>query len=735
MTQANRRSFLLVLAIISLACLWLAGSHLLVVPLIESAYGGESLPIFNNIISGQAVHSVQYYVAIWKSISRNVLLVLLWAGGVLLVITRPEFQHYVATKHGRKTVLTRSLAILSAVVLLSVLSYLMLADQFLDSSGDRVLFSRLLLIWIAAHLITTAALLHRQALARMRDFFGVPTHPINLAVFRVILFGTILLSFGVSEIAWFSQIPAELRDSPLGFEWLSNHLPINVTWATISSRLFLLSCFTAMIGFFTRTSAWFTVILGYYVLGIPQLFGKVSHDHFLLWFAAILAVSRCGDVVSIDAVVSAWKRADRGVITPPAPSRIYAVPLRFVWLLIGIIYFFPGFWKWWTPGLDWALSDNLKFHLYSKWSEFGGWTPFFSLDQYPFMYKLGGMATMIFELSFLFLILFPGLRMLAVLGGLAFHNLSWAFMGIRFLGLQLCYVAFINWNALFRRLGRTLYKQEMYLIYDGNCRLCRRTIASVRVFDIFGRVTYLNAFDDEALAHHRLLWLDSAMIRTDMQAVVQSRNWGGFSAYRRLAARIPVLWPLLPFLYLWPITTIGNRTYRHVADSRGCDIVAKPSLHTEGSGAPTPRLHVLIAVGVLLLGVNAVFGVGHVVDGWPFACFPTFAGILGPERQSIMIFTVSSSGEMIPVEEYSLSAKFSTGRFKALIADILRSKDLEQRQNQLKALWQLWAEHDATLQRVNSIRFYRVTLLNSPERQSENPVNQELLFQLELQSR
>ena len=44
-------------------------------------------------------------------------------------------------------------------------------------------------------------------------------------------------------------------------------------------------------------------------------------------------------------LVAAWKRANRGVTDPPGPSRTYALPIRFVWLLMGLIYFFPGFWN------------------------------------------------------------------------------------------------------------------------------------------------------------------------------------------------------------------------------------------------------------------------------------------------------------------------------------------------------------------------------------------------------
>jgi len=249
---------------------------------------------------------------------------------------------------------------------------------------SRLFLSKIIIAIIAIQLLIVASLKHRHILCVMRQFFAATTHPINLAVFRVVLFYTIFESVDVSSVMWFSQIPAELRVAPQGLGWLLDYLPINATCAKVTSLLLLVSSFTGIIGLFTRTSALLITVLSFYVLGIPQFYGKVNHYHHLLWFAAILAASRCGDVFSCDAILAAWRRADHGVTEPPGPSRIYALPLRFVWLLIGVIYFFAGFWKVWSAGVDWALSDNLKFIMYAKWIDLGGWTPVFRIDQYPF---------------------------------------------------------------------------------------------------------------------------------------------------------------------------------------------------------------------------------------------------------------------------------------------------------------------------------------------------------------
>ena len=244
-----------------------------------------------------------------------------------------------------------------------------------------------------------------------------------------------------------------------------------------------------MIGLFSRTSALLTALLSIYVLGIPQFYGKVNHYHHLVWFAAILATSRCGDVLSVDAVISAWRRGEWRI--PGAiPSAIgYALPLRFIWILLGIGYFFSGVWKLWDTGFDWFLSDNMKLVMYQKWTELGGWTPLFRIDHYPSLYKLSALAAVVFEISFVFLIFLRRLRLLAPIGGFAFHNSTSLFMQISFPSLWRCYVSFFRWDSIFAAIGRTLYPEKLQLVYDGNCRLCRRTIGTLSALDVLGRIT------------------------------------------------------------------------------------------------------------------------------------------------------------------------------------------------------------------------------------------------------
>src|SRR6516165_1416599 len=412
--------------------------------------------------------------------------------------------------------------------------------EYYFESG-RVQFSRLVMLAVCLQAIVVAALLRRETRQTVVDFFTARSSPINLAVLRIVFFAVLFQFVDVEHVVWFSQIPPELRFPPVGVGWLLPYVPVTPSAVALTAVMLRVCCLLALVGLFSRTSAALAALLALYVLGVPQLYGKVNHYHYLVAFAALLAASPCGDALSYDAVRAAWRRADRGQTAPPAPSMAYALPLRFVWLLVGLIYFFPGFWKLWSSGFDWAFSDNLSLQMHAKWLEYGDWTPFFRLDQHPLLSQAAAFLTIVFEISFVFLVFFPR--------GLLFHTLTYVFMVI-FFNVTAVYVAFVDWSALSMRLGRWLFPEPLSFVYDGRCRTCRRLIATLRTFDVFGRVSYVDGRDPDALRVNGLDWLDADALGGSVYAVRGRRSWAGVAAYQAIAPRVPVLWPVLPFLTL-----------------------------------------------------------------------------------------------------------------------------------------------------------------------------------------
>ncbi|MFT3769741.1 MAG: HTTM domain-containing protein [Minicystis sp.] len=285
-------------------------------------------------------------------------------------------------------------------------------------------------------------------------FFRAEETPLRLGVFRALFFAGFFIVFPPGEVVFFSRLP------PVLIQGLADPLPL---WRLIVPapaitpmlvRLFLVLCFCAMIGFCTRFAALGFVALGFYLLGIPQIYGKVNHDHHLLWCALVLGLSPSGDAFSVDAIL----RRGLGGAAPPARSRVYGLPIRVIWLLMGILYFWPGFWKVVQHGSAWVHPDTLASHLYLKWFEDPGFSPLFRVDRVPWLCTVGSCLVIAFELSWIFLIPFARTRPIAVALGIVFHNTTSVLMNIAFLSLQICYTVFVDWEAVVRwiraRLGR-----------------------------------------------------------------------------------------------------------------------------------------------------------------------------------------------------------------------------------------------------------------------------------------
>lgn len=269
----------------------------------------------------------------------------------------------------------------------------------------------------------------------LQNYFVEPSSAFNLGVFRAVVFGAILYTFNLPQVVWFSKLPKALQEAPFPWKPILPHLPIEPGISQVLGILFIAFCILAILGVLTRVSAWAVVILGIYLLGIPQFYGKVNHYHHLLWFAFLMAVYPSGHGFSVDNLIK--KREN-------VSSQIYGVPIRIAWLLMGIVYFTAGFAKIYHGGAAWVFSDNLHNQMLMCWYE-KGWDAF-GIPVPSWLMKLGGLFTLGFELSFVFLILFKKTRAIAAITGILFHNSTWLFLGIPFIPLQLMYLSFINWK-------------------------------------------------------------------------------------------------------------------------------------------------------------------------------------------------------------------------------------------------------------------------------------------------
>lgn len=300
------------------------------------------------------------------------------------------------------------------------------------------------------------------ALSKIKSFFYQPSHPVNLSIFRIVLFSLIFTHIDLHQLILLSHVPKQLIFPPKMLFWSLDFIPISEKWITISYLIFYVTCILSIVGLFTQFSIFATTVLSFYLLGIPNFFGKVDHYHHLVLFATIMIVSRCSDVWSVDALLKSKKSEYM-----PKPSILYGFPVRVIWLIFGVLYFFPGFWKAFDGGLGhWIFSDTLKFIMYDSWYA-SNFIPFFRLDYYPLLYKFSALLTVLFETSFIFFLFLGRVRYFVIIGGLIFHCLTYAFLKIYFLDLQICYVIFFDFTFLYDWYTRSILNKN-YVITSGS---------------------------------------------------------------------------------------------------------------------------------------------------------------------------------------------------------------------------------------------------------------------------
>lgn len=257
----------------------------------------------------------------------------------------------------------------------------------------------------------------------------------------------------------FEALPQELWAPPPGTAWLE-FLPVNGVLISISAVVLTGSSLLLALGWRPKWTATAAAVAFFYLGWLTTLSGKVDHSHHLFWVLVVLAVSPCAN---------AW------AIRPENRQGSYRWSVFAVMVMLGLIYFGAGLPKLFSAGLAWGWSENLTNtmlnHAWEKGNNISWW-----LVDMPVLGRLLGTAGLLFELTFLPLILIPTTRRWVWPAGLMFHWGTWLILGIPFLSLQAMYVVFLPWD----RAGDPSPPS------DNQRRVLTILVASVAIFSISG---------------------------------------------------------------------------------------------------------------------------------------------------------------------------------------------------------------------------------------------------------
>lgn len=110
--------------------------------------------------------------------------------------------------------------------------------------------------------------------------------------------------------------------------------------------------------------------------------------------------------------------------------------------------------------------------------------------------------------------------------------------------------------------------ERAIVLYDGQCRLCGASVRRLRALDWRKRLAFADVRDPAVQAAHPSVSPDRALARMHLVPPGGGPILDGFRAFRWIAGRLPLLWPMWPFLWLPGAVPMGNRVYDWVARNR-----------------------------------------------------------------------------------------------------------------------------------------------------------------------
>jgi len=228
--------------------------------------------------------------------------------------------------------------------------------------------------------------------------------------------------------------------------------PRNAALMGIVQILWKTSLISSAVGFLSRFSMVTAAALGFFLLGLPNCFGKIHHlDGFPVLLLTILALSHCSDALSLDRVV--W----RGRSTPENPSARYRWPVRLMQTLFLLVFFAAGYAKLRHSGLAWITAANMR----AIWlGELFTHTPPTALGSVlahsTWLCQLAAVATVAVELSALPALFFRRLRVVTLTGLLGMQALIALMLGVYFTPHLVGYALFLPWESSYRKLARSV---------------------------------------------------------------------------------------------------------------------------------------------------------------------------------------------------------------------------------------------------------------------------------------
>lgn len=414
-----------------------------------------------------------------------------------------------------------------------------------------------------------------SALAHLRSFWTTPVRAEPIAFFRIMIALIVFADTATSLLPfaehWFTPAgpnPVALAPTLNHMYWPWSMLEGQATTGQAYALTIALLCSAALVcvGLGTRLACvamW--ALLALIHLRAPNILN--AGDILLRVAAFYLVLLPAGAAYSLDNRILAARGVARDGNVAPWSLRLAQIQICIVYLFTAIEKL-RGFVSLDNPG-DWiggqAVRRTMAHALIARWPWFNDMPQWLSMP--------ATWITLGWELLFPALVLWRRTRYAALAYGVILH------IGI-FATMEVTHFSFttIAWYWLFipavvvmdlagRQSGGT-ERRIHTVFFDGMCPVCKKAKRNLERLDWLGRLRYEDIHNRPAAEAALPAVTYADMLRQMYVKRPDGSYFGGFEAFRALAAVLPLCWPLVPFLWLPGAKWIGTRMYKFIARNR-----------------------------------------------------------------------------------------------------------------------------------------------------------------------
>lgn len=289
---------------------------------------------------------------------------------------------------------------------------------------------------------------------KWRRFWFAVNDPSDLAICRILFFAIVaylcwnidfVARAEVDEVFWMPILLFKVYQLPL----------FSATTIAALALIWKGALLTSCVGLFTRFSTLVSWLLGVYLLGMVNCFGKISHQsQMIVIILAIMALARCGDAFSLDRLWLRWIRKEPELDDELCDGGIYSWPGRLAHVVFISVFFAAGVAKLRTSGLSWAFSDNManvliaaQYGTENVWNRLGPW-----IAQHAWLCQAMALSSLLLELAAP-LALFSRRARPVLIGGLFLMQTGiFIFMGTNFTLYLAGYAFWVPWSVVLARI-------------------------------------------------------------------------------------------------------------------------------------------------------------------------------------------------------------------------------------------------------------------------------------------